>query len=89
MPLKQSATYSEFLNFSFAQFMTTETANGYKYLIYEHCHFIIFKFNRACSCIKNVIHTLRNFDHDGIIRVSGKKVEILNAERLRQVSRKG
>jgi CRP/FNR family transcriptional regulator len=42
------------------------------------------------GCSKeNVIHTLRNFDADGIIKVSGKKIEIIDFERLLKVSKTG
>ncbi len=42
------------------------------------------------GCSKeNVIHTLRNFDADGIIKISGKKVEILDLERLKKISKSG
>lgn len=42
------------------------------------------------GCSKeNVIHTLRNFDTDGIIKVSGKNIEIINFERLQKVSKSG
>lgn len=42
------------------------------------------------GCSKELmIHTLRNFDSDGIIRVSGKTIEILDIERLHKISRLG
>jgi len=42
------------------------------------------------GCSKElIIHTLRNFDTDGIIRVSGKKIEILELERLNKISKLG
>ncbi len=42
------------------------------------------------GCSKeNVIHTLRKFDLDGIIRISGKKVEIIDFERLLKISKAG
>jgi len=42
------------------------------------------------GCSKeNVIHTLRNFDADGIIHVSGKKIEIVDFERLQKISKSG
>lgn len=42
------------------------------------------------GCSKeNVIHTLRNFDADGIIKISGKKVEIVDLERLKKISKAG
>lgn len=42
------------------------------------------------GCSKEqIIHTLRNFDADGIIRVSGKNIEILDLERLNKISKMG
>ena len=42
------------------------------------------------GCSKeNVIHTLRNFDADGVIKVNGKKIEILDLNRLQNISKKG
>jgi CRP/FNR family transcriptional regulator len=42
------------------------------------------------GCSKeNVIHTMRNFDSDGIIKASGKKIEIIDFERLQKISKTG
>ncbi|MCQ2253328.1 MAG: Crp/Fnr family transcriptional regulator [Bacteroidales bacterium] len=42
------------------------------------------------GCSKEqLIHTLRNFSTDGIINVSGKKVEILDVDKLMTISRVG
>lgn len=42
------------------------------------------------GCSKeNVIHTLRKFDTDGIIKVSGKKIEIIDPERLVKIGKSG
>ncbi len=42
------------------------------------------------GCSKeNVIHTLRNFDDDGIIKASGKNLEILDFDRLQKISKTG
>ncbi|MFZ4463393.1 MAG: Crp/Fnr family transcriptional regulator [Bacteroidales bacterium] len=42
------------------------------------------------GCSKeNVIHTLRNFNSDGIISLSGKKVYILDPDRLVMISKNG
>ncbi|HNY07812.1 MAG TPA: Crp/Fnr family transcriptional regulator [Bacteroidales bacterium] len=42
------------------------------------------------GCSKeNVIYTLHNFDSDGIIKVSGKKIEIISFERLFKISKSG
>ena len=42
------------------------------------------------GCSKEiVIHTLRSFDFDGIIKTSGKKVEIIDMDRLKKISRSG
>ncbi len=36
-----------------------------------------------------VIYTLRNFDTDNIIKISGKKIELLDLERLQKISKSG
>lgn len=42
------------------------------------------------GCSKElIIHTLRGFDSDGIIRISGKQVEIVDIERLHRISKAG
>jgi CRP-like cAMP-binding protein len=42
------------------------------------------------GCSKElIIHTLRNFDADNVIKVSGKNIEILDFERLMNISRRG
>ena len=42
------------------------------------------------GCSKeNVIHTLRKFDADGIIKVSSKSIEIIDSERLLKISKTG
>ena len=42
------------------------------------------------GCSKEqLIHTLRTFSNDGIIWISGKKIEILNEEKLNTISRVG
>ncbi|MBQ1696676.1 MAG: winged helix-turn-helix domain-containing protein, partial [Bacteroidales bacterium] len=38
---------------------------------------------------EQIIHTLRAFSNDGIIRVSGKNVEILDYDKLLTISRVG
>ena len=42
----------------------------------------------GCST-ENVINTLRKFDHDGIIRINGKEIEILDEKGLQLVCRMG
>jgi CRP/FNR family transcriptional regulator, polysaccharide utilization system transcription regulator len=42
------------------------------------------------GCSKeNVIHTLRALDVDGIIKISGKNIEIIDADRLHKISKSG
>lgn len=42
------------------------------------------------GCSKElIIHTFRNFDADKIIKVSGKKIEIIDFERLHKISKLG
>ncbi len=38
---------------------------------------------------ENVIRILKNFSEEGLIRIEGKSFEILNPERLRQISNTG
>ncbi|MEI7897537.1 MAG: Crp/Fnr family transcriptional regulator [bacterium] len=42
----------------------------------------------GCST-ENVIHTLSKFHRDGIIGMTGKRIDILDAERLRKISKIG
>ena len=62
--------------------------------IYQNCIFLLSLSRQELAdfagCSKELmIHTLRNFDSDGIIRVSGKTIEILDIERLHKISRLG
>lgn len=42
------------------------------------------------GCSKeNVIHTLRNFDSEGIIKVINKQIEIINIDKLTKISKTG
>ncbi len=45
-----------------------------------------FLFTRSTE---NIINTLRKFDHDGIIRINGKAIEILDEKELQLVCRMG
>ncbi|MBR6179231.1 MAG: Crp/Fnr family transcriptional regulator [Bacteroidales bacterium] len=62
--------------------------------IYESPEFSL-SFSRQeladfAGCSKEqIIHTLRNFASDNIISASGKKIEILDIERLKKISRIG
>ncbi|MFZ4413080.1 MAG: Crp/Fnr family transcriptional regulator [Bacteroidales bacterium] len=48
------------------------------------------EFAEFAGCSKeNIIHTLRKFDADGIITISGKNIEIIDMERLQKVSKSG
>ncbi|MFZ4399715.1 MAG: Crp/Fnr family transcriptional regulator [Bacteroidales bacterium] len=48
------------------------------------------EFAEFAGCSKeNIIHTLRKFDADGIIQVSGKKIEIIDMERLQKIGKSG
>jgi len=60
--------------------------------VYQNDSFVLSvsrqEFAEYAGCSKvNVIHTLQNFAADGIIKVSGKKIEILNPERLMKISK--
>jgi CRP-like cAMP-binding protein len=43
----------------------------------------------ACCSVENVIMTLSKWQQEGIIHVSGKKVEIINLDKLKQISKIG
>jgi CRP/FNR family transcriptional regulator len=63
-------------------------------LIYQNLFFSLSlsrqELAEFAGCSKElIIRTLQNFCSDGIIRVSGKKVEILDMERLHHISRIG
>jgi len=46
------------------------------------------EFAEFAGCSKeNVIHTLQNFNEDGIIHLNGKKVEIMDMKRLQKISK--
>ena len=48
------------------------------------------EFAEFAGCSKeNIIHTLRKFDADEIIKVSGKKIEIIDMERLQKIGKSG
>jgi CRP-like cAMP-binding protein len=60
--------------------------------VYQNDAFILSvsrqEFAEYAGCSKvNVIHTLQHFAAEGIIKVSGKKIEILNPERLMKISK--
>jgi CRP/FNR family transcriptional regulator len=62
--------------------------------IYESNSFVLSlsrqELAEFAGCSKeNVINTLRNFDSDGIIKVSGKNVEILDLDRLHRICKAG
>lgn len=62
--------------------------------IYEENSFVLSlsrqELAEFAGCSKeNVIHTLRKFDADGIIKVSGKKIEIIDLERLQKIGKTG
>ncbi len=62
--------------------------------VYQNNSFILSisrqEFAEYAGCSKeNVIHTLRNFDNDNIIKISGKSIKILNLDRLIKISQVG
>lgn len=62
--------------------------------IYEHDEFVLTlsrqELAEFAGCSKeNIIHTLRNLDADGIIKVSNKEIKILDFERLQKISKSG
>jgi CRP/FNR family transcriptional regulator, polysaccharide utilization system transcription regulator len=62
--------------------------------IYDSDHFQIAlsrqEIAEFAGCSKeNVIHTLRKFDADGIIKVSAKNIKIVNFDMLHKISRSG